>query len=98
MICKAGRQDALRMTFVERSVLSESVDEIAVNNRNKRARCSKKWQEDSRRIGLGQIGTKKIMGYYQSFLDKSACCEKIIEVKCKSFANYSSLYERFRQK
>lgn len=29
-----------------------SGDEIAVNNRNKRARCSKKWQEDSRRIGL----------------------------------------------
>jgi len=50
--------------------LSESGDEIAVNNWNKRARCSKKWQEDSRRIGLGQIRTRKLMGYYQSFLDK----------------------------
>lgn len=46
-------------------LLDTSGDEIAVNNQNKRARCPKKWQ-DSRRIGLVRIRTRKIMGYHQS--------------------------------
>jgi len=47
-------------------LLDTSGDEIAVNNQNKRARCPKKWQDYSRRIGLVRIRMRKIMGYHQS--------------------------------